>query len=96
MNMMTIEDRRKRLNPGLELTGTIATKYDNRLNLNREVLGTLRESFGDLLFKTVIRGTVKLVEAPSYGQDIFNDVPKSHGAKDYLELCKEILKRGKA
>jgi chromosome partitioning protein len=67
MNIMNIEDRRKWLNPGLELTGTIATKYDNRLNLNREVLGTLRESFGDLLFKTVIRGTVKLAEAPSYG-----------------------------
>jgi chromosome partitioning protein len=90
-----VELIRKRLNPGLELTGIIATKYDNRLNLSREVLGTLREHFGDLLFKTVIRGTVKLAEAPSYGQDIFNYAPKSHGAEDYLALCREIIERRK-
>jgi len=90
-----VELVRKRLNPGLELTGIIATKYDNRLNLNREVLGTLQEHFGDLLFKTVIRGTVKLAEAPSYGQDIFTYAPKSHGAEDYLALCREIIERRK-
>ena len=90
-----IELVRKRLNPGLALSGIIATKYDNRLNLNREVLGTLREHFGDLLFKAVIRGTVKLAEAPSYGQDIFTYAPKSHGAEDYLALCREIIERSK-
>lgn len=89
-----VELVRKRLNPGLRLTGIIATKYDNRLTLNREVLETLKEHFGDLLFKTVIRTGVKLAEAPSYGQDIFAYAPKSHGAEDYLALCREILKRG--
>lgn len=88
-----VELVRKRLNPGLELTGIIATKYSERLTLNREVLGTLKEHFGDLLFKTVIRATVKLAEAPSYGQDIFHYAPKSHGAEDYLALCREIIER---
>ena len=86
---------RERLNPGLKITGIIATKYDNRRNLNREVLETLKEHFGQLIFKTVIRETVKLAEAPSYGQDIFTYASKSYGAEDYLSLCKEILKRSK-
>jgi len=87
--------RNRGLNSGLELTGIIATKYNDRLSLSREVLGTLREHFGDLLFKTVIRRTVKLAEAPSFGQDIFSYAPKSHGAEDYLALCREILERRK-
>jgi len=90
-----VELVRKRLNPGLELTGIIATKFDGRKNLNREVLETIKEHFGAILFKTVIRDTVRLAEAPSYGQSIFDYAPKSHGAEDYLELCKEILKRGR-
>jgi len=93
--MGIVELVKERLNPGLELTGIIATKYDNRLNLSREVLGTLREHFRDLLFKTVIRGAVKLAEAPSYGLDIFSYAPKSHGAEDYLALCREIVERRK-
>jgi len=90
-----VELVKERLNPGLELSGIIATKYDNRLNLNREVLGTLKKHFGDLLFKTVIRAGVRLAEAPSYGQDIFTYAPKSHGAEDYLALCREIIGRSK-
>lgn len=90
-----IELDRKRLNPSLKLTGIIATKYDNRLRLSREVLETLREHFGDLLFKTEIRGAIKLAEAPSYRQDIFHYAPKSHEAEDYLALCREIIREEK-
>jgi len=84
---------RERLNPGLEITGIIATKFDGRKNLSREVLGTIKKHFGPLIFKTVIRDTVRLAEAPSYGQDIFSYAPRSYGAEDYLSLCKEILQR---
>jgi len=90
-----VELARERLNPGLKITGIIATKFDGRKNLNKEVLETIREHFGALLFKTVIRDTVRLAEAPSYGQDIFTYAPRSYGAEDYLNLCKEILKREK-
>jgi chromosome partitioning protein len=89
-----VDIARERLNPGLEITGIIATKFDGRRNLNREVLETIKEHFGPLLFKTVIRDTVRLAEAPSYGQDIFTYAPRSYGAEDYLNLCKEILQRG--
>lgn len=84
----------QRLNPGLEITGVFATRYDERLNLSREVVENLKEHFGEILFRTVIRNNVKLAEAPSYGLDIFAYAPNSHGADDYLKLSREILKRG--
>ena len=90
-----VDIARERLNPGLEITGIIATKFDGRKNLNREVLETIKKHFGPLLFKTVIRDTVRLAEAPSYGRDIFTYAPRSYGAEDYLNLCKEILQRSK-
>lgn len=93
--MGVVDMIRDRLNPGLKISGIIAAKYDSRKNLNREVLETLREHFGGLVFKTVIRETVKLAEAPSYGQSIFDYAPRSYGAEDYLNLCKEILRREK-
>jgi chromosome partitioning protein len=86
---------RERLNPELRIAGIIATRYDGRKILNREVLDTIREHFGHLVFKTVIRDTVRLAEAPGYGLDIFSYAPRSYGAEDYLSLCKEILKTGK-
>jgi len=89
-----IEIVKGRLNPGLEIGGIIPAKFDSRKNLNREVLETIRGHFGELVFKTIIRETVKLAESPSYGRDIFNYAPKSYGAADYLELCKEILRKG--
>jgi chromosome partitioning protein len=90
-----VDIARERLNPGLEITGIIATKFDGRKNLNKEVLETIKKHFGPLLFRTVIRDTVRLAEAPSYGRDIFTYAPRSYGAEDYLNLCKEILQRSK-
>jgi len=90
-----VELVKKRLNPKLEITGIIATKYDGRKNLNTEVLKTIQGHFKNLVFKTPIRDNIALAEAPSYGQSIFEYRIKSHGAEDYLSLCKEILKRSK-
>jgi len=90
-----VDIAQERLNPGLKITGLIATKFDGRKNLNKEVLETIKKHFGELLFKTVIRDTVRLAEAPSYGRDIFSYAPRSYGAEDYLNLCKEILQRSK-
>lgn len=91
--LKTIEVVKARLNDKLEITGVIATRYDNRKNLSREVVEKLKEYFGHKLFKTLIRDNIALAEAPSYGKDIFEYKPDSNGAKDYLALCKELLNR---
>jgi len=91
----TIELVRKRLNNNLQITGIIATKFDGRKNLNKEVLATIREHFGKTVFKTPIRDNIALAEAPGYGQTIFEYRLKSYGAEDYLNISKEVLKRSK-
>ena len=85
---------KRRLNPTLEMSGIIAGLFDARRNLNREVLEELRSFFGSKVFKTVIRENVRLAEAPSHGQSIFDYAPESHGASDYLSLAKEVLGEG--
>ena len=90
----TITIVKKRLNKNIEITGIIAMRFDNRKNLNREVVEKIKEYFGDKLFNTLIRDNISLAEAPSFGKTIFEYKSNSHGAKDYLDLCKEIIKRG--
>jgi chromosome partitioning protein len=89
----TIDVVRRRLNKGLKIAGVIVTMYDSRQNLHREVVEIIRNHFGDRVFNTFIRKNVTLAEAPSFGQDIYVYMPNSAGAKDYIELCKEIVKR---
>jgi chromosome partitioning protein len=85
-----IEKIRKRLNPGLKIGGVFITQYDSRKVLNRDVVEAIKSHFPKELFSTYIRDNVALAEAPSQGLDIFRYNPKSHGAEDYLSLCKEI------
>jgi chromosome partitioning protein len=82
-----------RLNKNLEIGGVVATMYDSRRILNRDVVDTIHKYFGDKVFKTYIRDTVALAEAPAQRKDIFMYQPKSVGAKDYMSLCHEILER---
>ena len=89
----TVEMVRGRLNPGLEISGILATRFDSRKVLNREVLAKIQEHFGAKVFKTTIRENISLAEAPSYGKSIFEYKPESHGAEDYESLCREILRR---
>jgi len=91
----TIAIVKKRLNSGLDITGIIATRFDIRKNLNREVVNKIKEYFGDKLFSTMIRDNISLAEAPSFGKTIFEYKSNSYGAKDYLNLCREIVKRSK-
>ena len=84
---------RFRLNKKLDIGGVIATMYDNRKILNRDVVETIEKYFGDKVFKTKIRTAVALAEAPSVVKDIFEYNKRSNGAVDYLELAKEILER---
>jgi chromosome partitioning protein len=90
----TVEIVRKRLNKRLRITGVIGTRYDSRKKLNKEVIEKIKEHFGDKLFKTLIRDNISIAEAPSFGKSIFDYKSNSHGAEDYLNLCKEIIERG--
>ena len=82
-----------RLNKNLEIGGVIATMYDSRKILNRDVVETIKKYFGEKVFDTLIRDNVSLAEAPSQRQDIFNYSRSSIGAQDYMNLCQEILQR---
>lgn len=90
----TINIVKKRLNKNIEIAGIIATRFDHRKNLNKEVVEKIENYFGNRLFNTFIRDNVSLAEAPSFGQTIFEYKSNSYGSKDYLSLCKEIIKRG--
>jgi len=88
-----IDKVRFRLNKQLQIGGVIATMYDARKVLNRDVVATIQKYFGDKVFNTLIRDNVTLAEAPAQRMDIFSYAKSSNGAKDYLNLCKEILER---
>lgn len=92
--MDMVEKVKLRVNPGLEITGIMATLFDLRLKLHQEVFENLQLHFKEKLFNTVIRRNVALAEAASFGKTIFEYAPQSHGAKDYKALCQEILNRG--
>ncbi|WCL80657.1 ParA family protein [Saprospira sp. CCB-QB6] len=82
-----------RLNKKLKMGGVIATMYDSRKILNRDIVQTIKKYFGDKVFKTKIRSNVALAEAPSQHKDIFEYNKSSNGAKDYLDLAKEVVER---
>lgn len=83
------------LNPGLTVTGVVLTMYDGRTKLSREVAEQVREYFGDVAFSTVIPRSVRLSEAPSYGEPIEAFDPMSRGAIAYRQLGREFLDRHK-
>ncbi|HJS71567.1 MAG TPA: AAA family ATPase [Acidimicrobiia bacterium] len=81
------------LNPGLKVGGVVLTMYDARTKLSREVAEQVREYFGEVAFKTLIPRSVRLSEAPSYGEPIEAFDPMSRGAIAYRQLGREFLER---
>ena len=67
---------------------------DNRTTLSRQVSEEVRRYFGKVVFETAIPRTVKLSEAPSFGQPITQYDPMGKGAQSYIELAKEVIDRG--
>lgn len=84
---------KSQLNPTLEIAGVLLTMHDGRTNLSRQVIEEVRAHFGDTVYKTVIPRTVRLSEAPSFGQPITLYDPSSRGAKAYQQLAKEVIAR---
>ncbi len=85
---------KSRLNPTLDIYGVLLTMYDGRTTLSRQVVEEVRNYFGKSVFKTLIPRTVKLSEAPSYGQAIITYDPAGKGALAYMDLAKEVIQRG--
>ena len=81
---------RRSLNPTLEISTLICVMYDARTKLADQVVTEVREHFGDKVCKTVVPRTVRLSEAPSFGQPIILFDPVSRGAVAYKELAKEV------
>lgn len=82
------------LNPSLDIFGIVLTMYDSRTNLANQVVNEVRSFFGDAVFETLIPRTVKLSEAPSYGQSILEYASDNKGALAYNDLAKEVIARG--
>src|SRR5450432_646055 len=81
------------VNSTLDVGGIVMTMYDSRINLAKQVVDEVRKHFPDKIFETVIPRTVRLSEAPSFGQPIFAYDPHGAGASAYHALAKEVIKR---
>jgi chromosome partitioning protein len=82
---------RDNLNPVVDIRGILATMYDSRTLHSREAIEMLRENFGDLVFNTRIRKTVRYAEAPVQGSSVLKYDPSGPAAEAYRELAKEVL-----
>lgn len=85
---------KKMLNPSLDIFGIVMTMYDSRTNLSNQVVNEVRSYFGKTVFETMIPRTVKLSEAPSYGQPIIEYAPDNKGTEAYNNLAREVIARG--
>jgi chromosome partitioning protein len=87
----TLEMVRENLNPTVEIMGIVPTMYDRRLTHSREADEILRENFGDLVYNTRIRKTVRFAEAPVRGTSVLAYDPTSEAAELYRDLAREVL-----
>jgi chromosome partitioning protein len=89
----TIEKVTERLNPRLRVDGLLGTMFDGRTLHGREVLRTLVDGWGDTVFHTVIRRTIKFSDSTVAGEPITSYAPDSAGAESYRQLAREVLVR---
>jgi chromosome partitioning protein len=92
----TVELIRSHLNPALSLSTILLTMYDARTNLARQVAGEVREHFPTQTLETTIPRSVRVSEAPSYGQTVISYEPTSSGALAYREAARELNMRASA
>jgi chromosome partitioning protein len=92
----TLQMVRENLNPQVSIMGIVPTMYDKRMTHSREADEILRESFGDLVYSTRIRKTVRYAEAPVKGLSVLAYEPSGEAAQMYRDLAKEVLSGEKA
>ena len=85
---------RAHLNPSLAVSTILLTMYDGRTRLAAQVADEVRSHFGDTVLRTTIPRSVRISEAPSYGQTVMTYDPGSSGALSYLEAAREMAERG--
>jgi chromosome partitioning protein len=90
----TLEMIKENLNPGVEIEGILPTMLDSRTVHAKEAVEILEENFGELVFKSRIRKTVKFAEAPVRGASVLKYDPKGNAARYYRELAEEVLTDG--
>lgn len=81
------------VNPALEITGVVMTMFDARTRLSQQVVTELKQYFGTKIFETIIPRSIRLSEAPSFGQPILAYDPLGVGAQSYRELARELVAR---
>ena len=91
--MNTIKLVKSHLNTDLTVEGVVMTMYDSRTNLSEQVVTEVRKNFPDTIYNTLVPRTVRLSEAPSYGQPIIAYDRRSKGAEVYRALTKEVMAR---
>jgi chromosome partitioning protein len=89
----TIDSIRESVNPGLAIEGVLRTMYDPRNNLATDVSAQLEQHFGERVYRTIIPRNIRLAEAPSHGLPVLLYDKPSRGARAYLALAGEILRR---
>lgn len=87
----TLELVRENLNPRVHIAGIVPTMYDSRTIHGREAVEVLRQNFGDLVFSTPIRKTIKFAEAPVKGESVLKYASDSQAANAYRQLAREVL-----
>jgi chromosome partitioning protein len=92
----TLSMIRENLNPDVSIQGILPTMFDKRLLHSKEAVDILKENFGDLVFKTKIRKTIRYAEAPVKGQSVLGYDPSGDAADAYRDLAKEVLNGAKA
>ncbi len=92
----TVRLVQQNFNPALQIDGVLLTMFDARLNLSKQVVAEAKEYFGAKVFKTMIPRNVRLAEAPSFGKPILLYDVQSVGAKTYLSVAQELMKRTEA
>jgi chromosome partitioning protein len=92
----TLSMIRENLNPNVEIQGFLPTMFDRRLLHSREAVEILKENFGDLVFRTLIRKTIRYAEAPVKGQSVLSYEPSGEAAALYRDLAEEVLNGAKA
>jgi chromosome partitioning protein len=92
----TLQMVRENLNPNVSIIGILPTMYDKRLTHSREADEILRENFGELVFNTRIRKTIRYAEAPVTGASVLAYEPEGEAAELYRDLAKEVLRGEKS
>lgn len=92
--MRSVRMVREELNPSLKVGGVLLTMFDARTNLARQVADEVRSFFGEQVFETLVPRSVRLSEAPSFGQPVSLYAPQSAGAQAYAAVADEVLSRG--